>query len=466
MKTLKKKEEAPAAPDDDRQARADSALDDSAPPEAPEAPVQPEPRTERSPDEPPTGWWSWLTPFRLTIGAAAVPSAVALPWAATAVADTVPAHPAVAVTVGVVFDVMLIGTVVLAWLAPAVRREAQILGWAVAALASTAIALHTGASTALLFATTPLLSKGLWHLVVRMRAADEQAEQDAAERAEKSRREQQAEQEAAAARVEAEEAKAEQEAAEAAQAEADADNANLTVEQRREIADVLRKAKFEREMAKAKADMAKAEIEAENEVLMAQDSAEAERLRLRYELAAEVGGRLPIQMLAQMMPGLAEVTEVPTRKDGTTAAIEAGKKRTPAERDRRIQATAQRGLDAIEDWLDRPDDEDGDGGGEGGDTPPVTPPVTPSGQASRPDTGEGDTLPAAPGDTGGDTPPDSEEIGRLNEARVLAAIQEHGPAVSTNQIAKLVGLSRTTVTKHRSTLAEAGHHVYAPKQNA
>ncbi|MFC7331391.1 winged helix-turn-helix domain-containing protein [Marinactinospora rubrisoli] len=462
MKTLRKKEEAPpAAPDDDRQARADSALDDSAPPEAPEAPAQPEPRTER--------WWSWLTPFRLTIGAAAVPSAVALPWAATAVADTVPAHPAVAVTVGVVFDVMLIGTVVLAWLAPAVRREAQILGWAVAALASAAIALHTGASTALLFATTPLLSKGLWHLVVRMRAADEQAEQEAAERAEKSRREQAA-QDADAAKAAAEEAKqAAQEKAAAAQAEADADNSALTVEQRREIADVWRDAAFAQAMAEAKATKEEAQILAANRVAMAKDSAEAERLRLRYELAAKVGGRLPIQMLAQMMPGLAEVTEVPTRKDSAAAAqIEAGKK-TPdpvRERDRRIAATAQRGLDAIEDWLDRPDDEDGDGGGEGGDTPPVTPPVTPSGQAIRPDTGEGDTLPAAPGDSEGDTPPDSEEIGRLNEAKVLAAIQKYGPAVSTNQLARLVGLSRTTVTKHRSALAEAGHLVYAPKQNA
>ena len=218
-----------------------------------EAPKDPSPAIEgESP--------AWLT--RVLGTAAALPTLFALPWAAWAVAHVLPVPIYISLPLGVLFDLVMVASVVLALLVPSVSRQASLLGWAAAALASAAIVVHVGWSGAILFAATPLLSKALWGLLVTIRRAEIKA------RAEEKRQQEEAERERE--RIEAERAAAEAEAARLAaeeKARKDAElSTDLSHERKVELARLEEDAKYieekaERELrvdeAKAKADHAK-----------------------------------------------------------------------------------------------------------------------------------------------------------------------------------------------------------------
>ncbi|GLU46300.1 hypothetical protein [Nocardiopsis ansamitocini] len=293
-------------------------------PKPPTAPVPPAPASPPKPPaaEPPTApapeppalaavdGWSWLTPTRVVVGAAALPSLLSLVWLASTVAQITGGPSGWAA--GVFADVVIVSTVAIAWFAPDVRRMAGIGGWAAAIAASALLGWHHWGTEAVAFSLLPVGSKFLWHVALMARTAWEaRRDQDVRARVEAERQEREAE--VARAKAHAQEQRLAAEAGAARQAaEAGADDCSLTVEQRREIADLKRAAAFARAKAEAEAEEATAKIHAEKTVDMATDQAEADRLKARYELAAQIGGGLPLTVLAQFLPDLPgmEVTEV------------------------------------------------------------------------------------------------------------------------------------------------------------
>jgi len=200
---------------------------------------------------------SWLP--RALGAAAALPTLFALPWAAWAVAHVLPVPLYISLPLGVLFDLVMVASVVLALLVPSVARQASALGWAAAALASAAIVVHVGWSGALLFAATPLLSKALWALLVTIRR------NEADTRAEAKRKE--------------EEAAEERERAEAERAEAAAEAARLAAEeQARQDAELSTELSHERrvELARLEEDAAYIEEKAEKELRVDEAKAKAE----------------------------------------------------------------------------------------------------------------------------------------------------------------------------------------------
>ncbi|MEU0236713.1 hypothetical protein ABZ234_03415 [Nocardiopsis sp. NPDC006198] len=256
-----------------------------------EAPKEPSPAIEgESP--------AWLT--RALGAAAALPTLFALPWAAWAVAHVLPVPLYISLPLGVLFDLVMVASVVLALLVPSVSRQASTLGWAAAALASAAIMFHVGLSGALIFAATPLLSKALWGLLVTIRRAEIKA------RAEEKRQHEEAEREKE--RVEAERVKAEAEAARLAKAEQERKDAELSTElsheRKVELARLEEDAKYieakaERELrvdeAKAKAEHAKkvAEIERLGAEQRAMDEESAKVEIARQDLIRKVNASKP-----------------------------------------------------------------------------------------------------------------------------------------------------------------------------
>jgi len=140
------------------------------------APVRPLPQHDAAPpveDGPSTG------AIKALIVAAALPSLFALPYIAWSIADLlidrVGAPTAAAITAGLVADVALIGSVVVALSDPKSRVAATRAGWVFAVVAAGLVAVHAGLTVAIVVAVIPLLSKALWGLVVdavhRLRAA-------------------------------------------------------------------------------------------------------------------------------------------------------------------------------------------------------------------------------------------------------------------------------------------------------
>src|SRR5699024_6565286 len=157
---------------------------------------------------------AWLS--RVLVAIAAVPTLLALPWAAYSVAKLLPIPLTVALPLGVLFDVAMVSAVLVALLVPSVSRRASFLGWVAASGAAVAISVHVGFSGALVFAATPLISKALWGLLITIRR---QQAALAASRKEAERRNREAEEEAARRKEEAdEEARASREAEEARRA--------------------------------------------------------------------------------------------------------------------------------------------------------------------------------------------------------------------------------------------------------
>lgn len=382
----------------------------------------------------PVASWPWLTPTRIMIAAAAVPSVLSLVWLATTVAE-IAAGPEGDITVGglatgVFADVLIVSTVLVGWFMPSVRQTASIGGWVAAVGAAGLLAYHYWGTEQLAFAVVPLGAKFLWHLALQARTVAEQ---------ELSRR---AADDAKAAKAEAEKAEKEKaEAVSAAADEADADDCSLTVAQRRTIADLKREAEFAKKEADAKAAKAEATIYATQRVDMATDKAEAERLKARFDLAAEVGGRLPIQLLAQFLPDLpgvtTEVTEVRRDRSQINAAP-AGTRAAEA-----IPAGFGAGLIDARASI----------GGIGADL---------GGGATAQDN-------AAPDGIGGTTGAQAHHearraAGEATRQLVLEAIEKHGPDITTNALADLLGKGRSTVRAHRTALAKAGYDVLPDQQ--
>lgn len=249
------------------------------------APAQPTAQHPAADDAAP----AWLP--KALVAIASVPTVLALPWAAYAVSQHLPVPAAVALPLGVLFDVAMVGAVLVALLVPSVSRQASTLGWVAAFAAAVAIGAYTGLSGALVFAATPLISKALWGLLIIIRR--QQAQARAAHAAAQAQR---AAEEAAAnadrERREAEE-RAAREAKEAEEAEAKAARETelsdeLTFEQQRQIAEMRRKARFKLDMSAAERELEKAESEAEHQKALAEIKRLGEQQRAEDKEAAAV----------------------------------------------------------------------------------------------------------------------------------------------------------------------------------
>lgn len=221
---------------------------------------------------------AWLPKALVVI--AAVPTVLALPWAAYAVSQHLPVPHVVALPLGVLFDVAMVGAVLVALLVPSVSRQASTLGWVAAFAAAVAIGAYTGLSGALVFAATPLISKALWGLLIIIRR--QQAQQRAAHAAANADRERrEADERAAREAKEAEEAAA-KEARETELSE------ELTFEQQRQVAEKKRLAKFKKDMSAAERELEKAESDAEHQKALAEIKRLGEQQRAEDAEAAAV----------------------------------------------------------------------------------------------------------------------------------------------------------------------------------
>lgn len=228
-----------------------------------EAPPPPKAEAPRLPDAPVEEAPVWVTKTLIVI--AAVPTLLALPWAAYSVSQLLPVPEPVALPLGVLFDVAMVGAVLVALLVPSVSRQASLLGWVASSAAAVAIAVHVGLSGTLIFAATPLISKALWGLLVIIRR------QQAAVRASRVEAERLAEE----ARVEAAKLK-------------DELSTDLTHEEQRQVAEKRRLAKFKKDMAAAELELELAESEAEHKKALAKIKRLGEQQRAEDKEEAEV----------------------------------------------------------------------------------------------------------------------------------------------------------------------------------
>ncbi|MDE3724754.1 hypothetical protein PWG71_25490 [Nocardiopsis sp. N85] len=251
--------------------------DPTTPPPAP-TPKRAATRSTRPPVSRMAAFAAWATPTRLIVGAAAIPSVLSLIWTATSVADMITiGAPIVPLAVGVVLDLALVGGVLIAWVAPEIRRTASNASWILAAIAAAAIGYHHWGQEAVIFAVVPLISKLLWHLALAARTAWEQR-RDAAARA-------LAEQEAAERRKAEQTARDAEQAtlaeAERARERAEALSTDLTEAEEAEHAELRRKARRIRARAEAEREVIQAEAEADR--IRQEATAEAERVRQETE---------------------------------------------------------------------------------------------------------------------------------------------------------------------------------------
>jgi hypothetical protein len=241
-------------------------------PEAPEPPAAPK-ETEtpalivEAPPPPataPTVGVDEASPRLIQIlsGIATVPTMLALPLAAWSVSQSLPVPDAVALPAGVLFDVAMVSSVLIAMLAPRFVRPATTVGWITASLAAAAIAFHAGFSVAALFAASPLVSKLLWGLVVKVRI-----EQATARKREAARLQREAQEEAR---------------------KAEELSADLTFEQKEEIARLEREALFEEKLAAAKLKVKLAKSAAEHQEALAEIARIGEQKRAEDEESAKV----------------------------------------------------------------------------------------------------------------------------------------------------------------------------------
>jgi|SRR5690554_1138262 len=273
--------EAPVEAEPQREeATAPEAVEEPAPTR--EAPTPPAPEAPALPDAPMEEAPAWVT--KALIGIAAVPTLLALPWAAWSVAHLLPVPLAVALPLGVLFDVAMVGAVLVALLVPSVSRQASVLGWVASTAAAVAITVHVGLSGALVFAATPLISKALWGLLVTIRR---QQAALVASRKEAERRKREADEEEARRKAEAdEEARAEREAEEARRAaELSTD---LEHERLAEIAQLERDALYEERIAAARLKKKLAKSQAEHLEALAEIERIGEQKRAEDEEAAKV----------------------------------------------------------------------------------------------------------------------------------------------------------------------------------
>ncbi|WP_433701735.1 hypothetical protein [Nocardiopsis sp. CA-288880] len=244
--------------------------------EAPPPPIAEQPAAKEEASRPPAAPAEeaavddappWL--MKALVAIASVPTLLALPLAAWSVAQVLPVPDVVALPIGVLFDVAMVASVLIALLAPRFARPAIQVGWITAFLAAAAIVAHAGLSVAALFAAAPLVSKLLWGMVVQIRTEQAQARQREAARA------------AEEARVEAERLQ------EKAVREAEL-STELTHEEQRKVADKKRLAKFKKEMAAAELELELAESEAEHKKALAKIKRLGEQQRAEDQEEADV----------------------------------------------------------------------------------------------------------------------------------------------------------------------------------
>src|SRR5699024_10341017 len=104
-----------------------------------EAPMPPASGQPSLPDAPMEEAPAWLS--KVLVAIAAVPTLLALPWAAYSVAKLLPIPLTVALPLGVLFDVAMVSAVLVALLVPSVSRRASFLGWVAASGAAVAISV-------------------------------------------------------------------------------------------------------------------------------------------------------------------------------------------------------------------------------------------------------------------------------------------------------------------------------------
>lgn len=223
-----------------------------------EAATPPKGERPASTDAPTEEAPAWITKALVVI--ASVPTLLALPWAAYSVAQLLPIPLAVALPLGVLFDVAMVGAVLVALLVPSVSRQASVLGWVAAAAAAVAIAVHVGVSGALIFASTPLISKALWGLLIVIRRQQASLR---ASRVEAERLQGEADEEAALLKeekdAEARATREDEEARLAAELSTDLEHERLAV-----IAQLERDAVYEERVAAAKLKVKLARSHAEH----------------------------------------------------------------------------------------------------------------------------------------------------------------------------------------------------------
>lgn len=201
---------------------------------------------------------------RATVAIAALPSAASLVWTAWSLIDMIPAPLPVGLAAGVVLDVALVSAVAIAWISPRVAKAAKVTGWLIALVAAALVGYHAYTILPVLagLGLVPLVAKGLWHLALNARLARAAAE-------------------AAQAKATRKEAK------EKAQREAEL-STELTHEERRQIAEKLRLAAFEEELAEAEVRLDDAQAERVHRLKLAAIRREAEVVKERIELAWEI----------------------------------------------------------------------------------------------------------------------------------------------------------------------------------
>ncbi|RCV59276.1 hypothetical protein [Marinitenerispora sediminis] len=260
---------------------------------------------------------AWLP--RALVVIASVPTVLALPWAAWAVSQHLPVPAAVALPLGVLFDVAMVGAVLVALLVPSVSRQASMLGWAAALTAAAAIAAYTGVSAAVIFAATPLISKALWGLLVTIRRQQASLRASHVE-ALRRQREAQAQREA-------------EEERKAAELSTDLDH-----QQAAEIARLEREALYEERLAAAQLKLELAKSDAEHQRALAEirrlgeqqreEDREAagvyeQRIRLERQLKALRGEAPAFLVAAGDVAGTELVPEI-TAKTSTSAPAPMG----------------------------------------------------------------------------------------------------------------------------------------------
>lgn len=410
--------------------------------------------TPRPLGEPPSGW---TDPVRLISGVITAASAITTVWALWDLISgdgTDPAAHLVGLAAGLVVEggwlVVLASNYQAAAREGSVARWRTIVGWTLAGGAALLLGYHGVAADSLawsLLGLLPLISKTAWHVITHTRARRTRQALDARESQEKA-------------------------AAEAARAQAERERAlstGLTPEQEEELAGIRRQAVYARAKAEVETELTTAEAEADRQRQQAGSESERIRQETESQMRQEAIRR---QVAEQMAVQQANADLLQQRHDLET----------------KLRLTRPYELGRADDAGERvPDDPSGFG------IPPVGGPVAgfgaglaqarshPSG--THPGTNRGtnaDLRERSSGAVVGGTHPGTNadlrertdlsdhqrrlaEQAQINRQRVLDYVREHGRGLSHTEVGDALGMTRTTVRKHRIALAQMGHDVLVPK---
>lgn len=342
--------------------------------------------------------------------AATIPSLLSLAWTAWSVADMIPAPAPIAIAAGIALDIMLVAAVAIAWTSPAAARSAQAVSWVIAALAATAIGVHSWEITPalVLLAPLPLVAKALWGLALKAKGAQDEAARTAAEEQQRTEEQQ--------------------------RAEAERLSTDLTEEQQAELAELDRRRAYvesrsSRELALAEAEAQAAQqerlaqIRRDAEQQMATDEATAQIHVRRAELAQKIQLAAPVHAPVHTATQIGTGPQVPDDASGITDTNLHG------------PTTSVAGFGAV--FANQANQ---------GGAPPApsadqqVPPHTP-GSAPR-----------------GASPAEGALSG---PQRLLDYVTQAGTEATVKGAARQMGVHPRTIRRYRERLAEAGHDVSA-----